>query len=174
MERYLTEHLHVPTDRIQLLLGSEEHTSSADPINPSRANIIGALFGIIDNSGILSGDNIIIFYAGHGSCFAFEGIEGGAIEHIEALCPIDRDTIGDDGQPVPDISDREFNTILTRISQVKGHCITVILDCCYSGKIGVTRNRDLYVSRIVTATSGLKCRHQEKAMENLVPGKWTY
>ncbi len=135
MERYLTEHLHVPTDRIQLLLGSEEHTFSADPINPSRANIIGALLGIIDNSGILSGDNIIIFYAGHGSCFAFEGIEGGAIEHIEALCPIDRDTIGDDGQPVPDISDREFNTILTRISQVKGHCITVILDCCYSGSV---------------------------------------
>ncbi len=38
-------------------------------------------------------------------------------------------------------------------------------------KIGVTRNRDLYVSRIVTATSGLKCCHQEKVIENLIPGE---
>ncbi|KAK0222822.1 hypothetical protein EDD85DRAFT_746201, partial [Armillaria nabsnona] len=121
MERYLTEHLH-------LLLGSKEHTSPADPMSPSRANIVDALLSIIYNPEILSGDNIIIFYAGHGSCYPFEG-KGDAIEHIEALCPIDRDTIGDDGKPVPDISDREFNTILTQISRVKGHCITVILDC---------------------------------------------
>ncbi len=134
MERYLNEHLHVPPNRIQLLLGSKEHTSPGDPMNPSRANIIGALLSIIANPEILYGDNIVIFYSGHGSCYPFEG-KGGAIEHIEALCPIDRDTIGDDGERVPDISDREFNTILTRISQVKGHCITVILDCCYSGSV---------------------------------------
>ncbi|SJK99540.1 uncharacterized protein ARMOST_02845 [Armillaria ostoyae] len=134
IEKYLTEDLGVPRNRIQLLLGSKEHTSPADPMNPSRAHIIGALLNIINNPEILYGDNIIIFYSGHGSCYPFEG-KGDAIEHIEALCPIDRDTIGGDGKRVPDISDREFNAILTRISQVKGHCITVILDCCYSGSV---------------------------------------
>ncbi|KAK0444024.1 caspase domain-containing protein [Armillaria borealis] len=132
VERYLTEHLHVPPNRIQLLLGSKEHTSPVDPMNPSRAHIIGALLNIIDNPEILYGDNIVIFYSGHGSSYAFER-EGDGVKFIEALCPIDRDTIGDDVKPVPDISDREFNTILTLISRAKGHCITVILDCCYSG-----------------------------------------
>ncbi|KAK0432278.1 peptidase C14, caspase domain-containing protein, partial [Armillaria borealis] len=134
MEKYLTEDLGVPRNRIQLLLGSTEHTSPADPMNPSRAHIIGALLSIIDNSEILYGDNIIIYYSGHGSCYPFEG-KGGAIEYIEALCPIDRDAIGDDKKPVPDISDREFNTILTRISRAKGRHITVILDCCHSGSV---------------------------------------
>ncbi|KAK0222824.1 peptidase C14, caspase domain-containing protein, partial [Armillaria nabsnona] len=134
MEKYLSEHLHVPTNRIQLLLGSTEHTSPGDLMYPSRANIINALLSIIGNPGILVGDNIIIFYSGHGSRYPFEG-KGDRIEYIEALCPIDRDTIGDDGKPVPDISDREFNTILTQISRVKGHRITVILDCCHSGSV---------------------------------------
>ncbi|KAK0494017.1 peptidase C14, caspase domain-containing protein [Armillaria luteobubalina] len=134
MEQYLAEDLGVPRNRIQLLLGSKEHTSPGDPANPSRANIINALLSIIDNPEILSGDNIIIFYAGHGSRYPFER-KCDAIEYIEALCPIDRDTIGDDDRPVPDISDREFNIILTRISQEKGHHITVILDCCHSGSV---------------------------------------
>ncbi|KAK0432291.1 peptidase C14, caspase domain-containing protein, partial [Armillaria borealis] len=128
MEKYLTEDLSVPRNCIQLLLGSTEHTSPADPMNPSRANIIDALLSITDNPEILYGDNIIIYYSGHGSCYPFER-KGGTIESIEALCPIDHDAIGDDGKPVPDISDREFNTILNLISRTKGHRITVILDC---------------------------------------------
>ncbi len=134
MEKYLTEDIGVPPNRIQLLLGSKEHTSSADPMNPSRANIIDALLSIIDNPEILYGDKIVIFYSGHGSSYPFER-EGDALKYIEALCPIDRDTIGDDGKSVPDISDREFNTILKQISQVKGQHITVILDCCHSGSV---------------------------------------
>ncbi len=38
---------------------------------------------------------------------------------------------------IPDISDREINIILKCICHVKGHQITVILDCCHSG--GATR-----------------------------------
>ncbi|SJK99314.1 uncharacterized protein ARMOST_02607 [Armillaria ostoyae] len=135
MEHYLTEDLGVPRERIQLFLGSEEHMSPADTMNPSRTHIIDALLSIIHNPEILYGDNIIIYYSGHGSCYPFEEKDDNIryTEHIEALCPIDRDTIDDDGQPVPDISDREFNTILTQISRAKGHRITVILDCCHSG-----------------------------------------
>ncbi|PBL04262.1 hypothetical protein ARMGADRAFT_1096472 [Armillaria gallica] len=137
MEKYLTEDLGVPRNRIKLLIGSTEHTSPVDPMNPSCAHIIGVLLSLIDNPEILYGDNIIIYYSGHGSYYPFpaeEEEDDGAV-YIEALCPIDRDIIGDDKKPVPDISDREFNTILTQISRVKGHCITVILDCCHSSSV---------------------------------------
>ncbi|KAK0437903.1 uncharacterized protein EV420DRAFT_154423 [Desarmillaria tabescens] len=148
MEKYLIENLDVPGDRIQLLLGSTEHTSSDHPMNPSRTRIIHTLLSIIGNSQIKYGDNIIIYYAGHGSCYpCTEGLyneeddEKLAVEEtgfIEALCPIDRDTVDSNGVPIPDISDRELNTILTLISQAKGSRITVILDCCHSG--GITRD----------------------------------
>ncbi|PBK83786.1 hypothetical protein ARMGADRAFT_1067682 [Armillaria gallica] len=140
MEQYLTEDLGVPRQRIQLLLGSREHISPADMMNPSRTHIIDALLSIIHNPEILYGDNIIIYYSGHGSCYPFEeeGDDIGYVQHIEALCPIDRDTPGDNSKPIPDISDREFNAILTQISRAKGHRVTVILDCCHSG--GVSRN----------------------------------
>ncbi len=44
---------------------------------------------------------------------------------------MDRTATGTDSS-VPDISDREINTILTEISRTKGSHITFILDCCYS------------------------------------------
>ncbi|SJL17908.1 uncharacterized protein ARMOST_21476 [Armillaria ostoyae] len=138
MEKFLTKDLGVPSDRIQLLLGSKEHTSHKDPVYPSRARIVGALLSLITNPEIAYGDNIIIYYSGHGSYYPPHTEEDDEPEYIETLCPIDRDTLGENGKPVPDISDREFNTILSLISRAKGHCITVILDCCYSG--GVFRN----------------------------------
>ncbi len=139
MERYLTEDLGVPGNRIQPLLGYKEHTSPDDPMYPSRAHIVGALLSLVTNPKISHGDNIIIYYAGHGSRYPLtEYDEDDETEYIEALCPIDRDTPGEDGEPVPDISDRELNTILTLISLSKGHRITLILDCCHSG--GVSRS----------------------------------
>ncbi|KAK0505568.1 hypothetical protein EDD18DRAFT_1129682 [Armillaria luteobubalina] len=139
MDRYLTKNLGVPSNRIQLLLGSKEHTYPDDPMYPSRIHIIGALLSLITNSEIVYGDNIIIYYAGHGSRYTLTvDDEDDESEYIEALCPIDRDTPGENGNPVPDISDRELNTILNLISLSKGHRITVILDCCHSG--GVTRS----------------------------------
>ncbi|KAK0207446.1 peptidase C14, caspase domain-containing protein [Armillaria fumosa] len=138
MEKYLTEDLGMPSNRIQLLVGSEEHLSPEDSINPSRAHIVGALLSLITNPEIAYGDNIIIYYSGHGSYYQYNTGEDDEPECIETLCPIDRDTLGEDGKPVPDISDREFNVILSLISQAKGHHITVILDCCHSGS-GVSR-----------------------------------
>ncbi|KAK0457093.1 caspase domain-containing protein [Desarmillaria tabescens] len=135
MKKYLTKDLGVPHDRIQLLLGCEEHTSPEDPMCPSRAHIIDALLSIVTNPQIEYGDNIIIYYAGHGSYYPPERGETLIVnEYIDTLCPIDRDIVND-GKPVPDISDREFNTILTLISRAKGDHITVILDCCHSGSV---------------------------------------
>ncbi|KAK0219281.1 peptidase C14, caspase domain-containing protein, partial [Armillaria nabsnona] len=135
MERYLTEDLGIPSDRIQLLVASDEHASPEDPMTPSRAHIVSALLSIIANPGIAYGDNIIIYYSGHGSYYPPHAEEDDEPEYIETLCPIDRDTPGEDGKPVPDISDRELNTILSLISRAKVHCITVILDCCHSSSI---------------------------------------
>ena len=135
MERYLTEDLGVPTNHIQLLLGSEEHLSPEDPIYPSRAHIVGALLSLITNSEIMHDDNIIIYYSGHGSYYPYLTEDDDEPEYIKTLCPIDCDTPGENGAPVPDISDRELNMILSLISQAKGQYITVILDCCHSGSV---------------------------------------
>ncbi|KAK0505504.1 hypothetical protein EDD18DRAFT_1049613, partial [Armillaria luteobubalina] len=129
MEKYLTEDLGIPSNRIQLLLRSKEHLSPQDPIYPSRVHIVNTLLSLIKNSKIAHGDNIIVYYSGPGSYYLYNTGEDDEPEYIETLCPIDRDTPGEDGKPVPDISDRELNMILSLISHAKGHCITVILDC---------------------------------------------
>ncbi len=41
MEKYLTKDLGVPSNRIQLLLGSKKNLSPEDPTYPSRAHIVG-------------------------------------------------------------------------------------------------------------------------------------
>ncbi|PBK95064.1 hypothetical protein ARMGADRAFT_926128, partial [Armillaria gallica] len=138
MEKYFVEDLHVPRDRIQLLLGSREHSSREDPMKPSPAHIIDALLGIMTNPNVEYGDNIVIYFSGHGSYYQhseFDDNERGELGYVEALCPIDRDTPGTNGKPTPDISDHEFNAILTQIFRAKGHRTTVILDCCHSDSI---------------------------------------
>ncbi|KAK0460809.1 peptidase C14, caspase domain-containing protein, partial [Armillaria novae-zelandiae] len=137
MEKFLTEDLGVPSNRIQLLVGSKDHTSVDDPLCPSRVHIIDALLSLITNSEIAYNDNIIIYYSGHGSYYPPHPEEDSETDYIETLSPIDRDTLGEDGKHVPDISDRELNTILSLICRAKGHRITVILDCCHAS--GVSR-----------------------------------
>ncbi|KAK0505480.1 hypothetical protein EDD18DRAFT_338974 [Armillaria luteobubalina] len=145
-ERYLNDALCVPRERIQLLLGYRNHNDPDDPMYPSRAHITTTLLSLIDNPNIEKGDNIIIYYAGHGSSYQcsdytnvedtdYQIINPGSTKYIEALCPIDRDTVDENGNIIPDISDREFNTILTLISRSKGNHITVILDCCHSASV---------------------------------------
>ncbi|PBK59039.1 hypothetical protein ARMSODRAFT_960020 [Armillaria solidipes] len=137
---YLTTNMGVPKDHIKLLLGPLPTSSNVSSILlPIRTNIIDALLSLSTNSRIHYGDNIIIYYAGHGTVYhckdhppfaSLKGLGGGT---IEALCPMDRNTTDThDGTPVPDISDRELYTILDEICRTKGHHITVILDCCHS------------------------------------------
>ncbi|SJL17883.1 uncharacterized protein ARMOST_21450 [Armillaria ostoyae] len=149
-EEYLMGDLGMPKERIQLLLGSKEYTSPDDPMYPSHTHITDMLFSLIDNPEIEERDNTIIYYSGHGSsypCSSYHDVEKPDLEmeisfsgtgYIKALCPINRDTCDTNGKPVPDISDQEFNMILTLISRSKGHHITVILDCCHSS--GVSRD----------------------------------
>ncbi|KAK0473814.1 caspase domain-containing protein [Armillaria luteobubalina] len=131
IERYLTEDLSVPKHRIQCLLGSNEHISSSNYHIPTRVNIIQTLIGLMNNAEIQTGDNIIIYFAGHGSGYSTAGYCSNAMDSIESLCPIDR-TEGN-GSHIPDISDREINVILQNICRAKGHRITFILDCSHAG-----------------------------------------
>ncbi|SJL18837.1 uncharacterized protein ARMOST_22439 [Armillaria ostoyae] len=141
MKNFLIEKLEVPEYRIQCLLGSQ--SPSGDSLTPSHANIINVLYSLINNIEIAQGDNIIIYYAGHGSSYQCSmhaltpdsECRSDACP-IEALCPIDRDTKDASGKWIPDISDRELNAVFTEISRTKGHKITFIADCCHAGSVG--------------------------------------
>ncbi|KAK0243567.1 caspase domain-containing protein [Armillaria nabsnona] len=147
MRQYLTDDLHVPKERIQCLLGPGGN-SHVDSSIPSRRNIISALLDLARNSQIEADDCIIIYFSGHGTSYqcarCHESILTGekperaclkSLCPIEALCPIDREALDTDDTPVPDISDREFNSIIAQISRAKGNRITVILDCCHSANL---------------------------------------
>ncbi|KAK0451919.1 peptidase C14, caspase domain-containing protein, partial [Armillaria borealis] len=145
MKKYFVEYLHVPNERIQSLLGPAHYgdTSTEVPsLSPSRANILSVLLSLITNPDIKYGDPIIIFFAGHGSRYLLSSQDGpdddkalSPPKFVEAFCPMDRDSRDSNGVPVPDISDRELNTILSQIVSEKGSRITCILDCCHAGSI---------------------------------------
>ncbi|PBK72061.1 hypothetical protein ARMSODRAFT_1082575 [Armillaria solidipes] len=138
VKKSLIEDVGVPEKRIQCLLGSQIPIPSNDLFTPSRSNIVNMLYSLIDNPDIEPGDNIIIYYAGHGSSYycsehlSTESICQTGDCPVEALCPIDRDTIDSDEHWIPDISDRELSTLFTQISRAKGHHITFITDCCHA------------------------------------------
>ncbi|PBK64094.1 hypothetical protein ARMSODRAFT_962578 [Armillaria solidipes] len=141
MESYLVKDLGVPKGRIQRLLGPTEHRSLNDFSVPSRVNIVSSLHSLVHNPEIEMGDNIIIYFSGHGSCYSPSDLDHNAgAGSIEALCPMDREDLDADDVLIPDISDREINCILKEISRTKGNHITFILDCCHSGS--VTRGID--------------------------------
>ncbi|KAK0217548.1 hypothetical protein EDD85DRAFT_754468, partial [Armillaria nabsnona] len=130
MQSFLIDDLGVPAEHIQCLLGSE----SGDSLTPSHANIIDVLYSLIDNHEIKQGDNIIIYYAGHGASYncAEHSLKSSCDTNscpIEALCPLDRDTKDAGRKGIPDISDRELDVLFTQISRTKGHHITFITDC---------------------------------------------
>ncbi|KAK0227213.1 peptidase C14, caspase domain-containing protein, partial [Armillaria nabsnona] len=123
MAEFLINDLGMSEGRIHCLL---------NVTSPTRENIVDKLFNLSTNPEIQHGDSIIIYFSGHGSAYIcsdyYEARTISAEGSIEALCPMDR-TASDADISIPDISDREINTILTEISLTKGPHITVILDC---------------------------------------------
>ncbi|PBK79136.1 hypothetical protein ARMGADRAFT_890079, partial [Armillaria gallica] len=125
---YLIDDLGVPEERIQCLLGPEI-SIPGNFLTPSRANIVNVLHSLIDNIEIERGDNIVVYYAGHGSSYYYATI---IPVPSKLYAPLDRDAIDAEGRYVPHISDRELNALFTEISRVKGNKITFIADCCYA------------------------------------------
>ncbi|PBK72053.1 hypothetical protein ARMSODRAFT_851668, partial [Armillaria solidipes] len=136
MKKFLIDKLKVPEHRIQCLLGSNNPTPGS-PMTPSRANIVKVLYRLIDNVQIKSSDKIVIYYAGHVSSYYCSLAEqcaatgsstclNAGICPIQAMCPIDRDTMNADGW-IPDISDRELNTLFAQIVYAKGSDLKITL-----------------------------------------------
>ncbi len=65
----MKENIGILPEKIQLLLGSQG-ASSEDPLFPSYTNIVKTLLGLIDNPQIEVGNNIIIYFSGHGSRYS--------------------------------------------------------------------------------------------------------
>jgi len=157
MSEFLTDHLGVPKDNITELLAPERGDKSSNNY-PTRRNILSNLWSLHQDERIRHGDTIIVFYAGHGAVYHF-GVLRGAVQveesdrdwnsfyqrnHIEldanrsgpfidAIVPVDRGLPDSDptysGKNVPDICDRELNTIFTITRQKKGPNILFIADC---------------------------------------------
>ncbi|PBK84521.1 hypothetical protein ARMGADRAFT_605692 [Armillaria gallica] len=140
---YLTDDLRLSDNHINLLLGPHADDHYNDDfrnsitreryLEPNRANIVTTLRGLSTREEIGKNDVIIIFFAGHGAAYWKVPLDDGESADIEALCPMDRGATDKAGAIIPDISDRETNSILTEISRAKGHNIAVVLDCCYAG-----------------------------------------
>ncbi|KAK0216215.1 hypothetical protein IW262DRAFT_1249986, partial [Armillaria fumosa] len=134
VKNLLTDTLGVPEEHIRCLLGPETPTQGDLESTPSRANIVDMLYSLVDNRNIEQGDSIFIYYAGHGSSYYCAGYFDKSLCDntscpTEALCPIDCDTQDSGGKWIPDISDRELNTLFTLICRAKGHNITFMTDC---------------------------------------------
>ncbi|PBK68195.1 hypothetical protein ARMSODRAFT_839889, partial [Armillaria solidipes] len=144
MTRYLINDLNVPGSQIDLLLASRDVPGCQDfpDVNsvkfPSRKNIVQILLNLRANPLIKPGDNIIVYFSGHGSSYSCEEYfpreTCGHIGAIEAICPVDRNERDKDGRIISDISDRELNAILTLVRR-KGANITVIADCCHAASL---------------------------------------
>ncbi|KAI0312198.1 hypothetical protein OF83DRAFT_1018724, partial [Amylostereum chailletii] len=130
IHEYLVSDLFVPVSHIKLLTSNDHQGVSTDG-QPTRANILNALYSHLrDNDNVQYGDKILFYFSGRGSSYDpseyFIANVADKMGPVEALCPADR------GAHL-DISDRELNVILAEIRDVKGPNITVILDCCFSG-----------------------------------------
>ncbi|KAK0489115.1 hypothetical protein IW261DRAFT_1589287 [Armillaria novae-zelandiae] len=166
-EKYLLDDLHVPKEHIQLLLGPKKPASS-----PSDSDAIS--LPIIANDQIVYGDNIIIYFSGHGSYyFPSEDDDKALLDligpgAIEAICPIDRDKRDANKVPIPDISSRELNSILSLIAKEKGNHITAIFDCCHAG--GVSRSLPETGARVTRGTKSATLRDMLDAGEKRLGG----
>ncbi|PBK93861.1 hypothetical protein ARMGADRAFT_1079356 [Armillaria gallica] len=129
MLKYFIEDLGVPHTRIQCLLAprSIKKGEAANFERPTRANIIHALYSLVTNKAIEPGDNIVVYFSGHGSCYPISEQQGS----MQCLCPVDRDTIDAAGKPVLDIGGTELCVILSQVRHAKGDRITAILDCSF-------------------------------------------
>jgi len=158
MSEFLADHLGVPKDHITELLAPEGGDISSHNY-PTRQNILFNLWSLHQDERIRHGDIIIVFYAGHGAVYDSGAVLRGAVQveeceldwnsfyqcnHIEldanrsglfmdAIVPPDRGLPDSDptysGKTVPDICDRELNTIFAITRQKKGPNILFIADC---------------------------------------------
>ncbi|SJL04602.1 uncharacterized protein ARMOST_07970 [Armillaria ostoyae] len=134
----LTKDLGIPRERTQCLLAPSHGNVYTDiGSNPTRANILRLLHSLATNLAIGCGDPIIIYFAGHGTCYLWteedadieleEEHDAECLQNfVEALCPMDRNTFDVSGSLVTDITNRELNATLAQIYSTKDNRIMFI------------------------------------------------
>src|SRR6266404_4228681 len=123
MRRWLMNDLHVPRDHIYMLTDSKATKSAIEDAFMSH---------LVNNPSIMTGDSIIIYFAGHGSSsIAPERWHNGNPFHVEMLCPYDQG-IRVRGGRVAGLTDWSVYAMIDELSEAKGDNITLILDCCFS------------------------------------------
>ncbi len=123
MRRWLMNDLHVPRDHICMLIDSKATKSAIEDVFMSH---------LVNNPSIMTGDSIIIYFAGHGSSsIAPERWHNGNPFHVEMLCPYDQG-IRVRGGRVAGLTDWSVYAMIDELSEAKGDNITLILDCCFS------------------------------------------
>ncbi len=162
MSEFLQNKLSVPQNHITELLAPEGGDTSSHTY-PTRQNILSKLWSLHQDERIRHGDTIIVFYAGHGALYSSGAAEIKETNRdqksshprkpfnvdelktyvkgsfIEAIVPPDRGLPDPDptyhDEKVPDICDRELNTIFTITGQKKGPNILFIADCCHAASV---------------------------------------
>jgi Caspase domain len=128
MRRWLTNDLHVPRDHICMLTDSKATKGAIEDAFMSH---------LVNNPSIMTGDSIIIYFAGHGSSsIAPDRWQNRNPLHVEMLCPYDHGMRVRGGR-VAGLTDWSVYAMISELSEVKGDNITLILDCCFS----LSRNR---------------------------------
>lgn len=119
MQLFLVSHHGVDPQRQICILRNEEAT---------RAAILQAFQEfLIENEQIAHGDQILFYFSGHGSRMPDQsGAEPDG--YNETIVAHDSRLEG-----IFDIPDKTLAALLEQLAGLKGHNITVILDCCHSG-----------------------------------------
>ncbi|SJL12882.1 uncharacterized protein ARMOST_16315 [Armillaria ostoyae] len=148
---YLTTKLRVPKERVRLLLGcrASDNYPNHSFVEPTRQNIVETLCSLASNTNIQHGDRIIIYYSGHGATYSCKELFPDGVAStgfIQAICSSDRQPFDAPPPTQPhDISGREINVILREVARSKGHHITLIMDCCFSGGGGRALQQEVHI-----------------------------
>ncbi|KAF8988552.1 hypothetical protein BDQ17DRAFT_1334489 [Cyathus striatus] len=119
---YLKKSLGVPDSQIQILCDEDA----------TRENIMNELLSIRDRRNIISGDPIIIYFAGHGNMgIVRDGTAEG--QKVEMILPFDTGLKSSRKQTYG-IPASTISMILEDISNIKGDNIYLILDCDFESQ----------------------------------------
>ncbi|KAF8973060.1 caspase domain-containing protein [Flammula alnicola] len=150
VKRWLMDGLNVPRDQICLLLDSH---ATKQKIEDSFME------HLTNNPSIETGDAILIYFAGHGSCLPapsgwYPSQCESKTETVEVLCPYDHDTKASQGR-IAGISDRSLQALIHDLTSSKGNNITLLLDCCFSPLQTPPNIRDRSITRWTMTTKAV-------------------
>jgi hypothetical protein len=138
-----THPFKIPKKNIELLVGWESNKQT----RPSRENIVNAITELAKNAQ--TNDQIILFFAGHGSQQPCDGkAQDAELDGLdEVFLPADVKNWEDKTAKIPNsISDNELNYLIKAIRK-KGAMVWLISDTCHAGTMLRGAAEDVIVTR---------------------------